>query len=81
MSFSQRNFSKKPPNKGGIDTSRYEDLIKQFVEKNSPPPEEPNQVEYTFPVEETKSGNQEKKLEEKSHKPRLKDKFSGIPNL
>ena len=51
------------------------------MENNSPPPEEPNQVEYTFPVEETKSGNQEKKLEEKSHKPRLKDKFSGIPNL
>ena len=77
MSFSRRNFSKKPPNKGAIDTSRYEDLIKQFVEKNSPPPVEPNQVEYTFPVEETS----EKNLEEKSHKPRLKDKFSGIPNL
>lgn len=43
-----RNFSNKPPPKK--DTTPYDDLIKEFVEKNSSPPPEPNKVEYKFDV-------------------------------
>ena len=47
---SVRNFSNKPPPKE--DKSKYDDLIKQFVEKNSQAPSQPNEVEYSFGVDD-----------------------------
>jgi hypothetical protein len=75
---SVRSFSNKPPPIPKKDNSKYDDLIKKFVEKNSQPPSQPNQVEYDYGVNVEDEPDHKVDGQQK-HNPRLKDKYSGIP--